>query len=582
MTPSVTILGGDCLEQLASLPDNSVDSIVTDPPYGLSNTDPAKVAETLAAWVAGDDTSVPKGKGFMGEAWDAFVPPPAVWKECMRVLKPGGHMAVFAGSRTQDLMGLSIRLAGFEIRDSLVWLYGSGFPKGQDLGKAIDKKLGAERKVVGTAKGARNGNGENVDYGAFASAADGTYAVTESGSDEARKWEGWNSQLKPAQEPIILARKPVVGPLVDNVMEHGTGALNIDACRVPTDEDRRRNAKGGENGLNGESTFKIRDRRAEDQPMTNGRYPANVLLDPEAAAALDEQSGTLTSGKMKPTHVRPDRTVYGQHSKEGYVTEETYGDSGGASRFFPVLKDQAKTPKGRYPANVLLDEQAAAALDEQSGYQKDGVAVQRNGGGQAIFGGIGNGENTTGARKDQTYGGGGGASRFFPVFKDQDKASKGRYPANVLLDESAAAALDDQTGDMAVAGNTPDSLRSGTEDGDAAPRTSQVPTYAGGPSVTYQDRGGASRFFPVFKYQAKAPKRERPVVDGVKHPTVKPLALMDWLVTLITPPGGTVLDPFAGSGATLEAARDAGFHSIGMEAHFPYVSLILERLGENR
>ena len=162
------------------------------------------------------------------------------------------------------------------------------------------------------------------------------------------------------------------------------------------------------------------------------------------------------------------------------------------------------------------------------------------------------------------------------------QSTKGRYPANVLLDEHAAGALDEQTGDMAVAGNTPDSLRSGTEDGDAAPRTSQVPTYAGGPSVTYQDRGGASRFFPVFKYQAKAPKRERPVVDGVKHPTVKPLALMEWLVTLITPPGGTVLDPFAGSGSTLEAARDAGFNSIGMEAHFPYINLILERLGENQ
>lgn len=238
--------------------------------------------------------------------------------------------------------------------------------------------------------------------------------------------------------------------------------------------------------------------------------------------------------------------------------------------------------KGRYPANVLLDPEAAAALDEQSGVLKSGSHMKHHVYRESQSSSM-SGKNYERSPSSDSPANSGGASRFFPVLKDQDKASKGRYPANVLLDESAAAALDEQTGVMAVAGNTPDSLRSGTEDGpEVAPGSSQVPTYAGGPSVTYQDRGGASRFFPVFKYQAKAPKRERPVVDGVKHPTVKPLALMDWLVTLITPPGGTVLDPFAGSGATLEAARDAGFNSIGMEAHFPYVSLILERLGENR
>lgn len=440
MTPSVTIIGGDCLDQLASLPDSSVDSIVTDPPYGLSNTDPAKVAQTLAAWVSGDDRAVPTGRGFMGQAWDAFVPPPAVWKECMRVLKPGGHMAVFAGSRTQDLMGLSIRLAGFEIRDSLAWLYGSGFPKGTNVSKGIDRKLGVEREVVGTAKGARNGNGENVDYGSFASAADGTYDQTASGSDEARKWEGWNSALKPAQEPVILARKPLEGTLVDNVLAHGTGAINVDATRVSMSEDDQQYIEDRIGGFNGTQSI-------------GGK-------------------GILGDGET---------------------------------------------------------------MDRAEAYD----------------------------------------------------ASKGRYPANVLLDEGAAAALDEQTGILAVAGNTPDSLRSGTDDGPVTkPGDSQVPTYAGGPSVTYADRGGASRFFPVFKYQSKAPKRERPVVtlsDGtvVKHPTVKPLALMDWLVTLITPPGGTVLDPFAGSGATLQAARDGGFSSIGIEAHFPYVQLILERLGEH-
>src|SRR5699024_3653573 len=131
-----------------AMPPESIDAIVTDPPYGLSNTDPGSVADTITKWAGGDRDYVPTGRRFMGKSWDAFVPPPAVWDECLRVLKPGGHMVVFAGSRTHDLMGLSIRLAGFEMRDSLAWLYGSGFPKSMDVSKAIDKAAGAEREVA--------------------------------------------------------------------------------------------------------------------------------------------------------------------------------------------------------------------------------------------------------------------------------------------------------------------------------------------------------------------------------------------------------------------------------------------------
>ena len=143
----MNIIHGDCLEELKKLEDNSIDAVVCDPPYGLSNTKPQQVADVLKAWVTGDTVSVPaKRGGFMGKDWDSFVPPPAVWEECMRVLKPGGHMAVFAGARTQDLMGLSIRLAGFEIRDTLGWVYGSGFPKSMDISKAIDKGQGKNRQ----------------------------------------------------------------------------------------------------------------------------------------------------------------------------------------------------------------------------------------------------------------------------------------------------------------------------------------------------------------------------------------------------------------------------------------------------
>lgn len=141
------IIHGDCLEELKRLEDNSVDAVITDQPYGLSNTKPVQVAEILGRWVNGDVSHVPEKRGgFMGKDWDSFVPPPAVWQECMRVLKPGGHMAVFAGSRTQDLMGLSIRLAGFRIKDNLGWIQGAGFPKSRspmrsDIKPAIEKQL---------------------------------------------------------------------------------------------------------------------------------------------------------------------------------------------------------------------------------------------------------------------------------------------------------------------------------------------------------------------------------------------------------------------------------------------------------
>lgn len=389
---SVDVRHGDCLTILRDMPDNSVDSVVTDPPYGLSNTKPAQVADVLAAWVTGGTEAVPaKNGGFMGKDWDSFVPPPAVWAECLRVLKPGGHMAVFAGSRTQDLMGLSIRLAGFEIRDTLGWIYGSGFPKSLDVSKAIDKAAGAEREVVGP-----------VD--------------TAPATPEAKQWDGWGTALKPAIEPIIMARKPPDGTVAANVLAHGVGGLNIDACRVPTDE-------------------------------------AMSYSSSKATGATSFGTGTCT-----------------------------------------------QSPAGRFPANVLLDPEAAAAMDEQSG-----IAPPK-------------------------------------------KARTGRK-----------------------GGSNPNPM-----DWDTA-HTDQIGHWPG------DNGGGASRFFPVFKYQAKAPKRERPVIeraDGTKvqHPTVKPLALMEWLVTLITPPGGTVLDPFAGTGTTLQAARDKGFAAIGVEQDADYIRLIEARL----
>lgn len=258
--------------------DNSVDAIVTDPPYGLSKQ--PDMSEVLRHWLAGDDY-VHGGSGFMGKTWDSFVPGPAVWKEAIRCLKPGGWVVVFAGSRTQDLMALSLRLAGFEIMDTGMWLYGSGFPKSMDISKAIDKAAGAEREVVGTSRnGIAGGSGEFTSGNAKSAGYAAEFDITAPATDAAKQWQGWGTALKPAYEPFILCRKPLDGTYANNVLTHGCGALNIDGCRVATDDK----LVGGSGGL----LSNVRDDKAypEDngyQPSELGRWPANVIT-----TALDE------------------------------------------------------------------------------------------------------------------------------------------------------------------------------------------------------------------------------------------------------------------------------------------------------
>ena len=489
---------GDCLAVLRTLPDESVDAVVTDPPYGLSNTDPKHVAETLTKWVTGNHEYTPPAKGgFMGKTWDSFVPPPAVWDECMRVLKPGGHLLVFAGTRTQDLMGLSIRLAGFDIRDGIGWIYGSGFPKSMDVSKAIDKAGGVspevqarvlrearvrsglsrdqvaeavgctpssvrdweegraravgreveyitpspeyrealaellgytsdERRITGATQD-RRGDGSVVGLGHSGVEYDDIPATP-----AAERWAGWGTALKPAIEPVIVARKPIRGTVAANVLEWGTGALNIDASRVGTTVEtwpktRMYGGNPSEVAFTKTSGGAVSAQPTGEAPA--GRWPANVLLDPEAAAAMDEQSG--------PLHTQDPRTRY-------RASDPSWSPSG--------------TPRGTHKER----KQATGGLDEK-----------------------------------------------------------------------------------------------GT---------------------------GASRFFPVFKYQAKAPAKERPqytAEDGteVKHPTVKPLELMRWLVRLVTPPNGIVLDPFSGSGTTAEAAINEGFRCVAIEGSDEYIPLIQQRIG---
>src|SRR5690606_18808994 len=217
------------LDVMRQLPDNSVDAVVTDPPDGLSRE--PDIEEVLRHWLAGDDYEH-RGGGFMGKTWDSFVPGPAVWREVLRVLKPGGHILCFAGTRTVDLMGISLRLGGFEIRDCLQWLDGSGFPKSLDVSNAIDKKLGAEREIVGTKSGDPKRFKKWKEMDGNKRTTFNNY-ITVPATPEAQEWEGWGTALKPAVEPIILARKPLSEATVaENVLKWGTGGLNIDRCRI--------------------------------------------------------------------------------------------------------------------------------------------------------------------------------------------------------------------------------------------------------------------------------------------------------------------------------------------------------------
>lgn len=383
---AVTLYHGDCRDVLKTLPDASVDAVVTDPPYEL---------------------------GFMGRKWDngGIAYDATLWAEVLRVLKPGGHLLSFGGTRTWHRLACAIEDAGFEVRDSIAWMYGSGFPKSLDVSKAIEKAAGAEREVVGERKQRANGEGSSVPMNASAGNVE---LLTAPATDAAKQWQGWGTALKPAFEPVVVARKPLIGTVAENVLTHGTGALNVDASRIAHDS--------------------------------------------ESAAWVEKWSG-----------------------HEGHPEQPGWGSMG--QKF-------GGSDKGRWPANVILDEWQAAELDAMSGV----TASRAN------------------SLSDQRV--------------QQESSSYG--------------------------------IGQGVRD----------------PSNSHTDTGGASRFF----YTAKADSSERPRVEGVAHPTVKPLDLMRYLVRLVTPPGGTVLEPFAGSGTTLEACIVEGFKCIGVEMTDEYLPLIVWRV----
>ncbi len=301
------LINSDCLAAMKNMGDNSVDAIVTDPPYGLS---------------------------FMGKKWDYDVPSKEIWLEALRVLKPGGHLLSFSGSRTYHRMVVNIEDAGFEIRDQIMWIYGSGFPKSLNISKAIDKAAGVKREVIGENPLASKQTGQKNTV-ALAGDRNTNLYLTKPATSEAKKWDGWGTALKPAHEPIVVARKPIHSTVVENVLEHGTGAINIGECRVGN-EILSEHTSGNIPNNRGEWGLK----EGYTMPERTGRFPANVILDEEAGAILDEQSGISQSSDAVRKNKREDEklTMGGKiHAKEG---SETHGfkDKGGASRFFYCAK----------------------------------------------------------------------------------------------------------------------------------------------------------------------------------------------------------------------------------------------------
>ncbi|WP_255772370.1 DNA-methyltransferase [Mycobacteroides abscessus] len=449
---SVMLHHGDCLAVLRAddygydwnlgyrsarmFPDNSVDAVITDPPYGIAFM--GKDWDQPGAFGSERRNGSPQRTQREGLAMDAGrydLSPAAMlnfqrwctaWAtECLRILKPGGHLLAFGGSRTWHRLAAGIEDAGFEIRDSIAWLYGSGFPKSLDVSKAIDKAAGAEREVVGTHH--RHGGGSAVSGSMLGSlGTDSELPLTAPATVAAKRWQGWGTALKPSFEPIVVARKPLAGTVAANVLEHGTGALNIDACRVSTTDD-----------LNG--------------------------------GAYAKTGSRSVSGSLSPTGMNVPGKVVGKEFEQ---------------------------PSGRWPTNVVLDEHQAEALDQQSGTLHSGTM-------------------RAGTDRQPRVGGTiyGADARIFFAMAD-----------------------------------------------------------------TYGDSGGASRFFPVFRYEGKAPTSERPNANGVQHPTVKPLDLMRWLVRLVTPVGAVVLEPFAGSGTTAEACVLEDRRCIAIEREADYLPLIVSRL----
>jgi DNA modification methylase len=539
---TVELHHGDCLDVLRTLPDASVDSVVTDPPYGL---------------------------GFMGKAWDDLPPGIEFAAECLRVLKPGGHLLAFGGSRTWHRLAAAVEDAGFEIRDSIAWLYGSGFPKSLDVSKAIDRAAGAERsEVAGKGWHRSTRGGEGVTLGRMPEEyTPGTSGLTRDllapATDAARTWQGWGTALKPAFEPIVVGRKPLIGTVAANVQAHGTGALNVDGCRVGmSDEDRAVVDVRSGSGATSDGWGTIGN-RAEGQRYTAaaaGRWPTNVVLDESQAAELDRQSGERpgfsTQRDLTARDGTDGTTTYGAGvGRLAPGMRQGFNDSGGASRFFPTFRYEAKAPTSERPTywtRACECEEACPTTSRPRGTSATAPPC---------------GCSTSKPGSSTTDG------PCLTVCKSTTSTATSGTTTPPTSSPSAASTTSASTPGASSAEASGGSRAGSAGSSSPSARATGTSAGKGGPSTADAARATSPAWSATSVCgSCGAPaKRE-------SHATVKPLDLMRWLVRLVTPPGGVVLEPFAGSGTTAEACVIEGFRCIAIEREADYLPLIVARL----
>jgi DNA modification methylase len=503
------IVLGDCLKVLSTLADASVDCVITDPPYGLGTKEPT--LEEILAYLQGSELDT--GGDFMGRNWS--IPSVAVWRECFRVLKPGGHLLSFGGTRTFDLISVGIRAAGFDSRDTvaeqfgvmcLEWLYGQGFPKSLNIAKAAEK-AGVAPELV-------------------------------------EKWRGWGTALKPSWEPILVFRKPIAEPTIMGqvVLATGTGGINIDALRLGRDAiDSSRDGQGSQHKRytkEGGTNFAMKPGPLGGDPR--GRWPANVLL---VHAAGCKQVGFKKVPAPVINRFDDGMKPFGDGAGHSFTSTQT-GDADGMEEI---------------SVYECVPECPVKLLDGQSGVSTSSGGRFGNIKPSDVYGsgrGIGANSKLKGDEGDPGFGDTGGASRFFGQFEPDAPFF---YTAKVSKSERNRGVTSRRFQKGCVV------VREDLAEEEAKELLSKWPEDLPHPFAF--DFGGESRI-PIEKKQvpeALLDFFEDLLPDTNLHPTVKPLALMIWLVRLVAPKGATVLDPYCGSGTTCVAALEADCNYIGIE-----------------
>ena len=477
---------GDCLNILKMMIEDEVfvDSIVTDPPYHLNSIVERFGKDNSAPAQYGTDGAFKRAStGFMGKEWDggdiAFRQ--ETWELCLKVLKPGGHLLAFSASRNYHRMAVAIEDAGFEIRDQIMWLYGSGFPKSMNIGKTLDKKLGNERESFGTKlKKAGDMRGGNYVKG-------GDYKSIEieitKGNTE---WEGWGTALKPAHEPLVLARKPLSEKsVVDNVLKHRTGGINIDECRVEGNDAK--------------------------YPDTNPDFRDQGRQSKENMG-IDKLSFGQTENVKRKVVVRKTRT-----------DDSVFNNGNSSFRAEGTLYADAD-PRGRFPSNVMHDG-SDVVKDIFPNTKSSNVSRERKAGTEFGQSSGWNKHNNVDSGLMPAYGDDGSASRYFYCAKTS-KAERNQGLDNFIKKNKV------------FNGQSPNASK---------------------------DMKGVEQKFTT-----------KPSANT--HPTVKPIKLMKYLCRLITPKGGTILDPFMGSGSTGMAAKEENFDFVGIEKEEEYFNIATARI----